>query len=325
MSKKTITKFFSFVIFLTIFPLIFSGCYSVSSSQTANDNRANRTEKKNISPDYATPEIVGTIKSGEITESSGLAASKCQAGVFWTHNDSGNGADVFAINAKGEKLGTWRVKGAKNSDWEEIAAFKNEAGTCFLYIGDIGNNVRTRGEFVIYRVKEPAISDADKLSNKKNPPATDTAEWIKFDYPDMRHDAETLLVHPQTGDIYILTKRLSGAAGVYKLSKNFSLTKTNRLEKVSDFTVPAIPNGFLTGGDISPDGTRVIICDYFSAYEMVLPNASKTFDEVWKETPSIVELGTREQGEAVCYAADGTAVYATSENKNSPLIEVKRK
>lgn len=325
MSKKTITKKFSFVIFLTIFSLIFSGCYTVSSTQTTNDNRADQAERKNVSPDYAAPEIVGTIKSGEITESSGLAASKCQAGVFWTHNDSGNSADVFAINAKGEKLGTWRVKGAKNSDWEDIAAFKNEANECFLYIGDIGNNVRTRGEFIVYRVKEPAISDAVKLSNKKNPSSTETAEAIKFDYPDMRHDAETLLVHPLSGDIYVLTKRLSGAAGVYKLSKNFSLTKTNRLEKIADFTVPAIPNGFLTGGDISGDGTRVVICDYFAAYEIVLPKASKTFDDVWKETPSIVELGTREQGEAVCYAADGKAIYATSENKNSPLIEVKRK
>lgn len=321
MSKKTITKNFSFVIFLISFCCIFSNCYSVSSSQTANDNRA----VKNISPNYEKPKVVGTIKTGEITESSGIAASKCHEGVFWTHNDSGNSADIFAINSTGEKLGTWKVKNAKNYDWEDIDAYKTEAGECFLYVGDIGNNIRTRGEFIIYRVKEPKISGADKTSSGKNPSATENAEAIKFDYPDMRHDAETLLVHPQTGDIYILTKRLSGAAGVYKLAANYDLNKTNRLERIADFTVPAIPNGFLTGGDISPDGRRVIICDYFSAYELVLPENSKIFDDVWKEKPAIVELGEREQGEAVCYSADGKAIYATSENKNSPIIEVKRK
>ncbi|HQU83988.1 MAG TPA: hypothetical protein PKY59_12710, partial [Pyrinomonadaceae bacterium] len=122
-----------------------------------------------------------------------------------------------------------------------------------------------------------------------------------------------------------LSKRLSGASAVYKLKSNYDLTNTNTLEKLADFTVPAIPNGFLTGGDISPDGKRVIICDYFNAYELILPEKAKNFDEIWKEKPKIVELGTREVGEAVTYSADGNSIFATSENKNSPFIQVKRK
>ena len=141
----------------------------------------------------------------------------------------------------------------------------------------------------------------------------------------MRRDAETLMVHPATGDIYILSKRLSGASAVYKLKSDLDLDKTNKLEKITDLSVPAIPNGFLTGGDISPDGRRVIICDYFNAYELTLPEKAKNFDEIWKEMPVIVELGAREQGEAVGYSADGNSILATSEKKNSPLIEVKRK
>ncbi len=321
MSKKTITKNSSFVIFLVSFCCLFSGCFSVSSSRSVNDNR----NDKKISVQYGKPEIVGTIKSGEITESSGLVVSKCQKNVFWTHNDSGDNAFIFALDAKGEKLGTWKVKEAKNIDWEDIAAIKNADGKCFLYIGDIGNNVRVRGEFTIYLVKEPPVSDADKNSGRKNPSETETAQAIKFDYPDTRHDAETLLVHPNTGEIYILSKRLQGASGVYKLSKNYSLEKINRLEKIADFTVPAIPNGFLTGGDISPDGKRVVICDYFAAYEIVLPENAKNFDEIWKEKPEIIQLGERAQGEAVCYSADGNSIYATSEKEDSPLIEVKRK
>lgn len=318
MSKKTITKFCRFVISISIFCVALSACSPVSSSVVNNENKR---AVENLSGDYEKPQIVGTIRSGEITESSGIAASPCNKNVFWTHNDSGGDAFLFAINATGEKLGTYKVAGAKNSDWEDIAAFKTDAGECFLYVGDIGNNERFKGEMTIYRVKEPTVSDADKTSNRKNPVETDRAEAIKFQYPDMRHDAETLLVHPRSGDVYVLTKSLSHSSGVYKLAAaNLDLHKTNTLEKIADFSVPAVPDGFLTGGDISPDGARVVVCDYFNAYEITLPKASKSFDEIWKQQPKIADLGARRQGEAVGYSADGKSIYATSEGKNSPLI-----
>ena len=321
MLQKTIPKIFAFVISLALVCLIFSGCAPIFS--TANGNNSNTNG--NSSPNYDKPKKVGKIESSEIKESSGLAASKCQPDVFWTHNDSGDDAFIFALNKKGEKLGTWKVTGAKADDWEDIAEIKTPNGDCALYIGDIGNNTRSRSEFTIYRVREPLVSDENKSSSRKNPAATEQAEAIRFVYPDMRHDAETLMVHPETGDIYILSKRLSGASAVYKLKSGFDSGKTNKLEKLADFSVPAVPNGFLTGGDISPDGKRVIICDYFNAYELVLPEKAKNFDEIWKEKPLTVELGPREQGEAVCYSPDGKSIFANSENKNSPLIEVKRK
>lgn len=314
MLNKTITKNSAFVILLLIFSLISNACFSVSSQDDKN------TAKKDVemSDGYSSPKVVGIIENKKITESSGLAVSPCQTDVLWTHNDSGDKPKIFAINTKGEDLAEFKVKGAENYDWEDIAVFKNKRGECFLYIGDIGNNERLRGELKIYRVKEPTISG-------NNSPTTENAESIKFTYPDFRHDAETLMIHPKTGDIYILTKRLSGASGVYKLAADFSLEKVNELEKITDFTVPAVPNGFLTGGDISPDGKRVIVCDYFQAYELVLPDSAKDFDEIWKEKPLKIELGERKQGEAITYSSNGNSIFATSEKKNSPLIKVDRK
>ena len=319
MSKETITKKLSFVIFLIICGGLFVACSPVLSSQTANDNSAMKKATR-----WGNAEVVGTIKTDEITESSGLVASKCQSNIFWTHNDSGDGAFIFALDEKGEKLGTFEVEDAKNRDWEDIGTFKTVGGECFLYIGDIGNNVRVRDESIIYRVKEPTVTAADKSSDKKHPSKTEDAQKIKFEYPDIRHDAETLFVHPQTGDVYILTKRLSGASGVYKLSKNYDVRKTNPLEKIADFTVPAIPNGFLTGGDISADGKRVVVCDYFAAYEITLPDAAQNFDEIWKQKPTLIQTGKRKQGEAVSYSPDGEAILLTSENLNSPIIRVEK-
>ncbi len=322
MLNKTITKKIIFVISWLTLIANFTGCFTAASK---DEKQISGNKAEETASNYQKPQIVGKIKSNEITESSGLIASRCNKDVFWTHNDSGDAAFIYAINARGEKLGTWKVSGAKNKDWEDIATFKNEKGECFLYIGDIGNNERLKSEFTVYRVKEPKVSDADKTSSRKNPVKTELAEAIKFDYPDMRRDAETLLVHPQSGDVYVLSKSLSSASIVYKLPKNYDLNKTNRLEKVADFTVPAFPNGFLTGGEISPDGKRVIVCDYFAAYEIVLPEKAKSFDEIWREKPLIVELGERAQGEAVCYSVDGKSIFATSEKKNSPIIQAKSK
>jgi hypothetical protein len=319
MSKETITKKFSFVIFLIICGGLFSACSAVRSSQTENDNSVKKKAMR-----WGNPEIVGTIKTGEITESSGLVASKCQPNVFWTHNDSGDGAFIYALDEKGEKLGTFKVEDAKNRDWEDIGTFKTVGGECFLYLGDIGNNVKVRDESVIYRVKEPTVTDADKSSDKKKPSKTEDAQKIKIEYPDAPHDAETLFVHPQTGDVYILTKELEGASGVYKLSKNYDVRKTNPLEKIADFTVPSIPNGFLTGGDVSTDGKRVVVCDYFAAYEITLPDAATNFDEIWKQKPTLIQTGKRKQGEAVSYSTSGETVYLTSENLNSPIIKIEK-
>lgn len=319
MLYRNIAKFFSFVISLSFFCLASTSCFLVSSS----DRRSNTNNKQSLMS-YDKPKVIGRIGSPEITESSGLVASRCQENVLWTHNDSGDNAFIYAINKKGEKLGTWKVAGAKNKDWEDLAITKDKTGKCFLYIGDIGDNERKRSELTIYRIREPKVSAESKSSGKKNPLLTENAEAIGFSYPELRRDAETLLVHPVTNDIYILTKRLGGASEVFRLKNDFDTVKANALEKIAELSVPSLPDGFLTGGEISPDGKSVVICDYFNAYEIILPKNAKNFDEIWKEKPTVIELGNREQGEAVCYSSDGNSIFATSEKKNSPLIEVKR-
>ncbi len=314
MSKMTIAKFSCFVIFQCLICLLITGCEFVSPGVT---------KPAGGSP-YAAPKVVGTITTKDINESSGIAASRCSSGVLWTHNDSGDEAFIFAINTKGEVLGTWKVQDASNIDWEDIAAFKDKAGKCWLYIGEIGDNKTKRPEHAVYRVPEPPVTGQTR-STKKDPLIAQGAESLKFSYPDYDQDAETLMVQPKSGDIYVLTKRVSGPSGVYRIKADFGAAQAQKAQHVGDVSVPSIPNGLLTGGDISPDGQRVILCDYAQAYELALPAGSQNFDDVWKTPPVSVELGKRENGESVCYSVDGSSIFATSERKNSPVIEVKRK
>jgi hypothetical protein len=295
--------------------LAFSGCGLVASSIA--------TKQKN--PDYDLPKVIGRITNADVTESSGIAASKCQNDVFWTHNDSGDDAFIFAFNSKGENLGTWRVQNARNDDWEGIATFKNSAGKCFIYIGEIGNNSQKRQTRTIYRVPEPQLMDEYRSIMSKNALQTEPADILNYTGDGIRQDAETLMVHPTSEDIYVLTKSRERPSSVLKIKPLFGSEEVQTAEKVAEIKVPSIPFGLLTGGDISPDGRRVILCDYTQGYELTLPAGNGNFDAIWKQPPVEIDLGDRDTGEAVAYGPDGNAVYATTEGKNAPVIEVRKK
>lgn len=319
MLYKNITKNLLLVIFCGISAVLTSGCgHNPVSGGEPPPYDGDKSQ-------YSEPQTAGRIESSEITESSGVAASKCQPNVLWTHNDSGDGPFLFALDQTGKNLGTWKVGNAENVDWEDIELHKDANGKCLIYVGDIGNSKKDpRTEHRIYRVAEPEVPSGGSRTTRKDPATTATAEVMTFTYPDELHDAETLMVHPTTADIYIVTKSRNTAAGVYKVKSSFG-PGTIRAEKIADITVPAIPNGFLTGGDIAPDGKRLVICDYFAAYEYELPFAAARFDEIWKQKPAVINLGEREQGEAITYSADGSSLFATSEGKNKPLIRVTRR
>ena len=272
--------------------------------------------------DPAQPVQLATLEDRRIDESSGLVASRRSPGLFWTHNDSGDGPFVYAFDRAGRRRGTWRVEGAKARDWEDIAAGPGpEPGRAYLYAGDIGDNEERREFVTVYRFPEPEVTDADAASTQEKPRATAPAEAIRLKYPDGAHNAEALLVHPTTGDLYVVTKGVD-AAGVYKLPAPFDASAVNTLARVATLRGPSFFGALVTGGDISPDGRRVALCDYASGYELTLPEGSKGFDDVWRQKPTLVPLGVRRQGESVCYRLDGAALLATSEGAPSPLVEV---
>ena len=61
------------------------------------------------------------LEERAVRESSGIAASRRNAGLYWTHNDSGDGPFLYAFDRAGTKRGVWRVAGAKSDDWEDLA------------------------------------------------------------------------------------------------------------------------------------------------------------------------------------------------------------
>lgn len=279
---------------------------------------------RTLASPYPATVPIGALQDPAIDESSGLVASRHDPTLFWTHNDSGDGPFLYALGPHGEKRGTFRLRGVGTvTDCEDIAADAH-----YLYLGDIGDNKSRRSGIVVWRVLEPVVTPAVRSSSQAHPILT--AQPVPFHavYPDGPHNAETLLVHPKTGRMYVVAKNKDGMDGVYEFPPNPSVTVTQTLTKVSTVTIKGEPDFYsnlITGGDIRPDGRKVIVRTYWNAYEFTVP-AGGNFDAVWQTKPVVISLPLQPQGEGICYTfPKGNALMLTSEGKNTTVYRLERR
>ncbi len=258
---------------------------------------------------YKKPEQVATMGNKDLTESSGLAASRKTPGVWWSHNDSGGKPRLYVFDNAGKDLGYFTVSGATNIDWEDMAAGPCPDGKSCLYIGDIGDNARKRSKIVMYRVPEPSVE------NVKNQGVTGPADVFTLQYPDGAHDCEALLVHPKTRDVYLFTKANDGTTTAYRLPGTAE-PGSHKLEKVVTLN---FTNDLVTGGDFSPLGDQLVLRGY--TYGLVF-RVDAAGVPVKDAKPTQIDTGATIQGEAIAYATDGMSLWVTSERLPTPLIRV---
>ena len=257
--------------------------------------------------EYARPQRIGVVDDPAIIESSGLARSIVNSGAFWTHNDSGDGPRVFLIGRDGKTLAEVTVENATAVDWEDIASYRmGDEG--FLLIADVGDNAVARGVYTLYIVREPRIEENPiKLS-------VVPSLIIPFTYEDGPHNCESIAVDASGRTIYLVSKRDGNECKVYSLELP---------EKQADAPAVARPIATLklpatTAMDMSPDGLRAVVLTYRHAREYV-----RRPDEPWSrafaQKGRIIAMPRREQGESICYGADGKTLYLTSEGESQPL------
>jgi hypothetical protein len=254
------------------------------------------------------------LQDKAITESSGLAASRRDDDLLWTHNDSGNRPLLFAFDRRGRSRGTFAVTGATVVDWEDMAAGPGPDGPA-LYIGDIGDNERSRDDCAVYRVPEPKVGPPGSPARGKTAPAA----RFPFRYPDGPHDAETLMAHPRSGDLYLVTKGERPPV-LYRLPRPRRPGRPVTLERLG--ALKGVSRS-LTGGAISPDGRRVVLRDYAVGFEYLLPD-SRSLAPILRTQPALFFLASESQGEAIAYRRDGRALLTTSEGRPTPLNELVR-
>jgi len=254
---------------------------------------------------------VGTIASGAIDEASGIVASRKNRDVFWTHNDDGP-PHIFAFNSKGEHLGVYKLVGAKNRDWEDIAIGPGpDPNRDYIYVGDIGDNKAVRSKIRVYRVPEP------KVVRNQAPVNIDLAgvEAFTLRYPSGARNAETLLVDPNSGDIFIVTKQ-NRPSEVYRAAYPQSTTQT-----ITMIRVATINQSLITAGDISVDGDLIILRGYVKGYLWQRKPGAK-LGEVFSAGPCQVPVmgwPLEPQGEAVGFDAKGWGYFTISEGARQKI------
>ena len=245
------------------------------------------TARAAVCESYAPAEEV-VVEDAPVDESSGLAAARLRPGVFFTHGDAGDDPVLFAVDLDGRYLGSHLVRGASNVDWEDLAAGPcPDDGEPCLYAGDIGDNDFVRDTIVVYVVREPEEGDHGKL-----------VETWEGSYPDGPRDAETLLVHPCTGERYIVTKEGDGIGSVYRLADE------GELERVAELALDADTS--ITGGSWNETGDRVVL----RTRERIFAWDTSTEDPEghWNDPPVIVAEVDEAQGEGVAFASDEALV-----------------
>lgn len=206
--------------------------------------------RTDAAPTFATELTNGIVDIAGLTEASGVAASRNNANVLWTHNDSGHPAVVYAIDAFGRLLGEYNLPG--NTDNEDIAMGPGPVtNVSYVYVGDIGDNPATRANIKIYQIPEPAV-----YGRQFTNPVTVTPKGtrtITLTYPDGPRDAEALMVDSVSGDLFILTKE--SPTRIYTASKSALDTNTS-----FELTFLRTLNfGYPNAADISPSGNEIIV------------------------------------------------------------------
>ncbi len=247
-----------------------------------------------------------------VDESSGLACSRNRPGVFWTHNDSGDDARLYAFDLKGRDLGWCVLADVYAFDFEDVASFtlgqKN-----YLLVGDIGNNGLASTVQILYLIEEPPVDPQRGPAVRRAP----VVQIMHFAYEDDHRNCEGLAVDPTGKTILLVSKETGSACYVYALDwpKN-NPKKATTARKIATLKIPPA-----TALDVSPDGRRAVVLTYANAYEYTR-RPKEDWAAAFARRPSEIALPPRLQGEAICYGPDGKTLYLTSEKLPTPLLEV---
>lgn len=267
-------------------------CWACSSSEAPAISPAPSTSASMVESSITGGTMDRHLYDDAVVESSGLARSTYDRDLLWTHNDSGDTARIFGVDRDGSTVARLGLTGAAARDWEDIATGPDHT----LWIGDIGDNSRSRSTISVYKIAEPPLLQSGSVA----------ATRYTFSYPEGPHDAEGLMVHPGTGRLYVVSK-VRGGGDIYRAPSELSTSSTNRLTRVA--SAPPI----VTGASFAPDGSSFVLVNYGSAY---------VYRDISATPVKVTKVNSGSQGESVEVNRAGTGMYLGQEGADSPVYRM---
>jgi len=278
-------------------------------------------------PIWQGPETVALIGSVGTEETSGLAPSRLQPDILWSHNDSGDQPILRALDAQGNVRAIVNIRGARNIDWEDMASFTLD-GIAYLIAGDIGDNEAVRADCMLYVIKEPAFTPTGHVQTL----FVDIAWQIPLRYPGGPRDCESIAVDVQEEMIYLISKRTKPAVA-YRLPLRANREQTPAAQRVGALKGLREATGLLANMkiplgkyrsspcafDISPDGRSAVVLTYGEVY--LYPKADgMSWAEAFAGDPLVLGSHGLPQAEAICFSPDAHKIIYTTEGYPAPLI-----
>jgi len=259
------------------------------------------------------PHLIGAprVSAAALTEASGLAESALNPGVYWTHNDSGDRARLFAIDAAtGALRATFELPSVTATDWEDLAIAPDADGNDAFYIADIGDNTAVRGSVAIYRVAEPTLPRAGGAPVTINAGAVSSQ---RLTYPGGPRDAESLAVGSD-GALTIISKR-EAQVGVYRLADPQFTGGRSQLDSAGQ-----LPLTWVVGASASPDGSFVLIKTASAVRGYAIGSDESVADALVRGGAGVpLPYNAEPQGEAVAASLSGRGHATLSEGISQPL------
>lgn len=274
--------------------------------------------------DFVKQEPKAKVASKEVKEASGLAVSSRDPDFLWIVNDSGAGPEIHLAGTDGSDRGKVTIAGAKNVDWEDLAAFRHD-GTSYLLIADCGDNASVRNDAVLYVVEEPALPKAGgTLSGEVK-----LAWTIHFGFEDGPRDCESVAVDEKAGKIILVSKRTKPPV-VYELplkpktsersvAKRLVETQVDPPKAVMKLPYIAQP----TGMDISSDGMTAAVVSYYGVF-LFPREAKESWPDAFAKQPVILAPHGMAQAESVAFSRDGRTLFLVSERGDDRIIVYQR-
>ena len=217
-----------------------------------------------------------------------------------TNARGGNAVVAFARRADGHlrRVGSFPTGGTGSGSFEDTAhglvlgTSQGEASP---------NNLIEDAELLF-----ATNARSDSIAVFRVAPGGSEAARFELTYPDGPRDAETLLAHPRTGRLFVVSKTVFGGT-VYAAPRRIEPVVPNPMRAV------AVVPGLLTDGAFLPDGRNVLLRGYADASLLSFPDFAVL---------GSFELPEQEQGEGVAIGDDGR-ILLSSEGRGAEVLEVK--